>query len=591
MKSIFQSNQRSRRNKPNPQNEQLGEQQPFFGGQGEPFIQPKLTVGQPDDAYEREADAVAENVVSTGQQSAAPPAVQKMPITPLQSGSLQRLATPEEDKMPSTNDERMAEDKRIQEKTEPGAAEEKKEEPVQMMTEPEKKEEPVQMMTEPEKKEEPVQMMEAPEKKEELQTKTDGQTGSHTHANLSTRLSSQKGGGEPLPDAAKTQMEQGIGTDFSDVRIHTDSEAEEMNKDLHAQAFTHGKDIYFNSGKFNPESKDGQKLLAHELTHVVQQGGGQGEAIQREGETPLIPRAGSVKSLTMVSGKTYIVRSDDTTGDIWENIHQKTGILPINLKLFNMVFKGISEFFTLDWYPEMSEGKEIYIPSGDEIAFSQYLLKFKDYETAVQEFGKSYAGTPQQAVLNAGITRTTGSVGEFYGNADPSFYSPNTDLAGAKPNNKTTKDGQTEYKINWSSSTSSEYWKCNIFVNDAVYQAGYKPATGYKQHYKTAGNMHTSDNLTQIEVSGAIPGTIIQYFGGTSSDASHTMILTSFISVENLPDGKQKWTFNATGGEGERAAESARELIVDPTYSDGYTLHDDPHGWTKTRFFIPANKR
>ena len=67
-------------------------------------------------------------------------------------------------------------------------------------------------------------------------------------------------------------MESSIGVDFSNVKIHTDNSAVQMNKDLHAQAFTHGNDIYFNSGNFNPESKDGQHLLAHELTHTVQQG-------------------------------------------------------------------------------------------------------------------------------------------------------------------------------------------------------------------------------------------------------------------------------------------------------------------------------
>ena len=62
-----------------------------------------------------------------------------------------------------------------------------------------------------------------------------------------------------------------MGDDFSDVRVHTDAEANELNHDLQADAFTTGKDIFFRDGKYNPASSDGQKLLAHELTHVVQQ--------------------------------------------------------------------------------------------------------------------------------------------------------------------------------------------------------------------------------------------------------------------------------------------------------------------------------
>src|SRR5690606_10069691 len=56
------------------------------------------------------------------------------------------------------------------------------------------------------------------------------------------------------------------------VNIHTDSQAVEMNKSLGAQAFTYGNDIYFNQGKYNPDSASGKHLLAHELTHTIQQG-------------------------------------------------------------------------------------------------------------------------------------------------------------------------------------------------------------------------------------------------------------------------------------------------------------------------------
>ena len=70
-----------------------------------------------------------------------------------------------------------------------------------------------------------------------------------------------------------SQMQSGFGADFSQVRIHTDSNAVQLSKDLGAQAFTHGNDIYFNEGKYNPSSTSGQHLLAHELTHTIQQGG------------------------------------------------------------------------------------------------------------------------------------------------------------------------------------------------------------------------------------------------------------------------------------------------------------------------------
>ena len=68
-------------------------------------------------------------------------------------------------------------------------------------------------------------------------------------------------------------MNSAFGADFSKVRIHTGDEAVQMNKELKAQAFTHGNHIYFNQGKYNPNSLQGKHLLAHELTHTIQQGG------------------------------------------------------------------------------------------------------------------------------------------------------------------------------------------------------------------------------------------------------------------------------------------------------------------------------
>jgi hypothetical protein len=90
---------------------------------------------------------------------------------------------------------------------------------------------------------------------------------------LEERIKKSKGKGQSLPDEVKSFLEAELGADFSEVVIHTDSEAVAMNKELNALAFTNGFDIYFNAGQYRPDSKAGQKLLAHELTHVIQQTG------------------------------------------------------------------------------------------------------------------------------------------------------------------------------------------------------------------------------------------------------------------------------------------------------------------------------
>lgn len=77
--------------------------------------------------------------------------------------------------------------------------------------------------------------------------------------------------GEPLPNVLRSRMESSFGADFSGVRIHTDNKAAEMNTNLHSKAFTYGQDIFFGRGEFSPDTKMGQHLIAHELTHTLQQ--------------------------------------------------------------------------------------------------------------------------------------------------------------------------------------------------------------------------------------------------------------------------------------------------------------------------------
>ena len=88
--------------------------------------------------------------------------------------------------------------------------------------------------------------------------------------NLESRLGSSKGGGSPLADDVRGFMEPPFGADFGNVRVHTDSSAVQMNKELGAQAFAHGNDIYYGAGK----SPGNNELTAHELTHTIQQTGG-----------------------------------------------------------------------------------------------------------------------------------------------------------------------------------------------------------------------------------------------------------------------------------------------------------------------------
>ncbi|MFO1207198.1 MAG: DUF4157 domain-containing protein, partial [Burkholderiales bacterium] len=83
-----------------------------------------------------------------------------------------------------------------------------------------------------------------------------------------------RGGGSLLPVATRAFFEPRFGADFSNVRVHTGAKAEEIAKSINARAFTIGQNIAFSAGEYAPETTAGRKLLAHELTHVVQQAGG-----------------------------------------------------------------------------------------------------------------------------------------------------------------------------------------------------------------------------------------------------------------------------------------------------------------------------
>jgi len=88
------------------------------------------------------------------------------------------------------------------------------------------------------------------------------------------RIDRERGGGQALDTALQTQAGEAMGYDLSGVRVHTSPEAAGLSDQLSAKAFTTGQDIFFREGAYDPHSSGGRELIAHELTHVVQQGTG-----------------------------------------------------------------------------------------------------------------------------------------------------------------------------------------------------------------------------------------------------------------------------------------------------------------------------
>ncbi|HRJ41300.1 MAG TPA: DUF4157 domain-containing protein, partial [Caldilineaceae bacterium] len=130
-----------------------------------------------------------------------------------------------------------------------------------------------------------------------------GREGGEVDSGVENAIQRAQGGGRPLDTRVQRYMEDAIGAGFSDVRVHTDAQADALNRSLNANAFTTGKDIFFGQGQYQPGSSSGQELIAHELTHTVQQGAvvlqrasaksrisSDESAKQRDQATPIIQR-------------------------------------------------------------------------------------------------------------------------------------------------------------------------------------------------------------------------------------------------------------------------------------------------------------
>jgi Domain of unknown function (DUF4157) len=211
----------------------------FFGGGAMPFFQAKLTVNQPGDAFEQEADRVADQVVG-GQQ------------VRISRGT---AATPIQSKCSECEQHEV---------------EHEKEEPVQRKCDCEHE----QPEENPNANEETgrVQMKCAAcaEKEMEVSRKSNGETGGNLATDSVTQVLNN-GGQETLPQATQNLMSQRMGYDFSQVRIQTGSNAAESAQSIQARAYTHGNQIVFGANQYQPGTEQGDRLIAHELTHVVQQ--------------------------------------------------------------------------------------------------------------------------------------------------------------------------------------------------------------------------------------------------------------------------------------------------------------------------------
>ncbi|MDJ1174124.1 DUF4157 domain-containing protein [Roseofilum capinflatum] len=233
-------------------------------------VQAKLTIGEPGDVHEQQADAVASQVVQQIHQPE--PAASAGVQTKEEDGSMgipeqlgiQRTEEEDVDMKPLDSAVQREEEEDVDMKPLDSAVQREEEEDVDMK--------PLDSAVQREE-EEDVDMKPKPG------LQRDGLGGGSATPEFEGELKQAKGGGKPLDPTLQTKMGEAMGADFSGVKVHTDPKSHSLSQSIQAKAFTTGQDVFFNEGQYKPSSPQGQELIAHELTHVVQQ---KGASVQRK---------------------------------------------------------------------------------------------------------------------------------------------------------------------------------------------------------------------------------------------------------------------------------------------------------------------
>ncbi len=286
----------------------MGELQRVYGNSyvqrllAERGLQGKLTVNPPDDEYEREADRFAEAIVQ-----GPGPQVQRQDI-PEEEEELQAKLTDVAQRLEVRRQEEEEEEMQMKPdgpSMDVMRQEEEEEEVLQgkasneRIQRQEQEEEEMQMKRDAANAAGMLQRQDIPEEEEmqmkravssnELQRQEEEELQMQVSDRVESRINEARTSGDGLPPEVAASFEAHFQRSLGDVRLHTDSEADNLSRQLGARAFTSGSDVFFRSGEYSPDSVEGKKLLGHELTHVVQQGGGsqvgRKEAdIQRQGD-------------------------------------------------------------------------------------------------------------------------------------------------------------------------------------------------------------------------------------------------------------------------------------------------------------------
>jgi hypothetical protein len=403
--------------------------------------------------------------------------------------------------------------------------------------------------------------------------------------------------------------------DLSDVTAHAGPATTELTEAVGAEAFAHDGHVFF--GSESPTLECAFEEVAH-----VRQGGSTGDLgtapiasvahpaekeasaaaahpdqapdLQEEADggihrKTLAPISSEVKVVTLKPGSYYTVTAADVkSGDrkkTAETIARKFGLVAETLMPFNTHVIEFSAVFPnvpdMHMEEELVVGAKLYIPSAEEQYFGECRKKTKTLAEAKKMYVKAKA-QGNVKMLEAARYRATGQIGKGYGEpgVGQAFFTPNPRIAYASRRRSKMVNGQREYKVNW----GLDFWKCSVFAQDVVYQAGFKPKLGSNKQPIVAGRIHQSRNFKKISHKEAMPGDLFQRWGGYKTNDSHNAVLASFVRVKPVDSKWEEWSFDIIGAEQDRAAGSTRTHTV----AKGTNKNDQGK---ILRFLRPTKKR
>lgn len=370
--------------------------------------------------------------------------------------------------------------------------------------------------------------------------------------------------GEKLNSNTQQKMESGFQTDFKDVRIHTGPEASELTDEADARALTYGQDIFFKNGEYRPGTAEGDALIAHELTHTVQQRGAEQEE-SNSNEAQLekdanIATAGLIQKI-LNEGKQFgrkvmpklkggLVVSRCTNSKYNESLVQ---------------FKEKRNQINTSNPKAHPEIKDAAVELGGDLVIMDSYQRFQDKEVkSGLTWGfffsrdKSLAGSAKKPEkldswsdfdkLNLRQKLTLFQISRITGEVIHDRYSKNS-LTLSKLKNAYDYWPNGQYAIHQSGSSEASN-TCNVFVGNSLYNAGLTAHKGSKlwsanEIYKGAGG-----EFQEIDKAYAQPGDIAAYGG-------HVAVIV-LVDVENERFVTREGFIEPKGSEKER---SFKELL------------------------------